>query len=662
MLARLILLTSFVFALMANSSLGALIESQHLPLEQTEAPQVLRDDQTSLSFAQARKSTSWREVSLRKDTYPGFDHAAFWLKAGITSTSASHEQWLITLNCTRWEEIDWYIVRESGEIQHHIAGNARPGRPGIIPGPRPNIVLAMAPSETVEIFLRCRSLARGSLELKITGLHIAPGHRSEGIYFFTFGAIAIMSAIGSLLAFRGKQKGGIAYALSGLWTILIYAGISGLAKSADWPFALFLAMRGGNFFAELALLTALFYLRPFFDLGKTSQWPNLAWRILLIISLIALPLSLIVPYYPFIRFVNLHSALHGVVSVFIAVWAWRQGMAFAKYYVLVWPIFWLALLFDFFAGEGMLPVSASQDHVVAISLVIFQFGIFLVLAERTRAKIREHEAAQDRLIEKEKNLILSLERQVTSRTASLQQATTEAVKANQFKDLFLANIGHEIRTPLSALIGLSQIMVRKSQSANLSADFSRLLSQIHSGGSHLNLMLTNLMDVSTANHGKVPLLLAPIDLAAWSRSVQDILNPLAAARGLTIDWTQNFASPEIFNSDQVRLSQILINLVHNALKFSPDSGSVQVSIHKQGATLTLEILDQGPGLPPDPAHLFTAFAQHDSTLSDAEHGAGLGLHIVQTSLELLHGKIHSTNRPTGGAAFTVTISENSTQP
>jgi len=461
--------------------------------------------------------------------------------------------------------------------------------------------------------------------------------------------------LGLIIGLYGKNKGSLAYSISTLCGILVYAGVSGYAKSAGWPFSHFLSMRGSNFFSELGILATLFYLRAFFDLKNATGWPRLVWKTLLIITLFALPLSLLLSYPVFVRFLSLHGIFHGLLTISIAIWAWKQGMNYAKFYVIVWPILWLTLALDSLCSEGLIQLSVNQDHLVTLGLVIFHFGVFLVLAEYTRTQFDNHKHAQQLLLKKEQDLVTNLEKQVSKRTASLQKATTEAIKANKFKDLFLSNIGHEIRTPLIALIGLSQIMVRKGKSANLPPDFRRLLGQIQSGGSHLNLMLTNLMDVGTSNHGKIPLSVSTLNLCKWNQSVKDILSPLASARGITLQWTDNFTASEALNTDQMRLSQIIINLVHNAIKFSPAEGSVYINIKKEEHTISFEILDEGPGLPENPEQLFTAFTRHDTALSNNEHGAGLGLHIVQTTLDLIQGKIIATNRPEGGASFYVTI-------
>jgi signal transduction histidine kinase len=201
-------------------------------------------------------------------------------------------------------------------------------------------------------------------------------------------------------------------------------------------------------------------------------------------------------------------------------------------------------------------------------------------------------------------------------------------------------------------------MVSEGAQRGLPEDFLRFVQQIRSGGSHLNVMLTNLMDVSAASQGRVPLQICEVNVASWCQSVRDILDPLAAARDLPpVQWELEMDEISSFRSDPVRLSQVLINLVHNALKFSSTGGIVTVKVVHKDTNLTLQVLDRGCGLPDDPSVLFKVFERNEVGISDSEHGAGLGLYIVKTSLDLLGGKIFAQNRAEGGAVFEATIPE-----
>jgi signal transduction histidine kinase len=341
----------------------------------------------------------------------------------------------------------------------------------------------------------------------------------------------------------------------------------------------------------------------------------------------------------------------------IAVVAFMQGNRTARFYLLAWGLFWTLLLLDYLQQWKLVPRFVAPDMLPLAGLLTGFTLFFIAMADKVRLIRVENEAARERTDQLQREMTGRLEQQVLERTESLEKAKEAAERANAYKGLFLANMSHEIRTPLSALIGLSQAMYKQSAQRRLPEDFTRLLEQIRSGGRYLNLILTNLLDVSKTETGQARVLPQQVALDEWCRSMGDILDPIALARQVALHWHREELVGQQRESDPVRLSQILINLVHNAVKFTPPGGRVDVSFRCRPGLFAMEVEDEGPGLPPDQALLFEAFEQSTAVDSGLDQGVGLGLYVVQTNVRLLNGQVSARNKASGGACFKVEWSQ-----
>ncbi|MGJ8657736.1 MAG: sensor histidine kinase [Akkermansiaceae bacterium] len=616
---------------------------------------VLRTGESHISLEEAMLHNGWKTASYQQDLFPGHDPSTFWLRTILRSNSSENNQFVISLESTRWEELDWFIIRDNGTIEQHTAGNAHLGKPGMLPGTFPNIRLTLHAGEQVQLYLRAQTNARGNLMLSVENINEYFANDSNTHLVVIFSILVTLCILSLIFAAYSNQKGAIAYSISTIAATITYAGLSGLAKSFQWPFSHFLTMEGTHFFSAIAFLAGLSFNLSFFNINSSSGWHHQALRILIILNIILLPLTLLLPFPLALRFINIFFILYSTLCFLIAIRAWKKKVRFAKFYLFSWIPLWLTLTLDSLFREIFISDIPSLGLIAPLGIVLSKLLLFFALIDKVRSLALEHERNQEQLLKLERHQNEELEKKVQKRTKSLDKSRKEAVKANRYKDLFLANMSHEIRTPLSALIGLSQILVHEGEKEGLPEHFKRMLGQIKSGGSHLELMLTNLLDIGAARHGKIPIQLSTFNLKNWIQTMTDILEPLANAKEIKIHWDNRFAPSDNIHQDIVRLSQILTNLVHNAIKFSPQKDPIHVIIQLQDDTLTIQVDNKGVQLPENPNILFEMFEKNNTVLSDHQHGAGLGLYIVKTSAQLLGGKASVTKLPDKGASFQAII-------
>jgi protein-histidine pros-kinase len=259
-------------------------------------------------------------------------------------------------------------------------------------------------------------------------------------------------------------------------------------------------------------------------------------------------------------------------------------------------------------------------------------------------------------------LVTAAIRDVTERKRAeqaLHEKNIQLEKAIQVKDRFLESMSHQLRTPLNAIIGFTGTLLMKLPGP-ITTDQEKQLTTIQTSARHLLSLINDLLDLAKIESGEVRLVREPVVCQRVMEEVARTLRPLAESKGLQF----KVASPVeeiLLQTDPRALSQILLNLGKNAIKFT-EQGEVRLELARQTengeAVTTISVADTGMGIPAeDQGYLFQAFEQMSTTSARQSEGTGLGLHLSQKLAALLGGQITFWSEQGNGSTFRLEIPE-----
>jgi signal transduction histidine kinase len=266
-----------------------------------------------------------------------------------------------------------------------------------------------------------------------------------------------------------------------------------------------------------------------------------------------------------------------------------------------------------------------------------------------RVSMNEKERALSELAE----LNRTLEDRIRQRTVELEEKSLQLAAASRHKSDFLANVSHELRTPMNAILGFNE-MILDQVYGDIPDELRRPLSDIQQSGRHLLRLISDVLDLSKIEAGRMDLVLGEYSVLDTVTAVRASLASLAAEKGLEFVVSAPAEMPLAYG-DGRRVTQCLLNLAGNALKFTRQ-GRVEIAVDLLDETLRFRVSDTGIGISTEQMDkLFTEFQQADATIAREFGGTGLGLSITRKFVEMHEGRVWATSEIGKGSTFSFSI-------
>jgi len=249
---------------------------------------------------------------------------------------------------------------------------------------------------------------------------------------------------------------------------------------------------------------------------------------------------------------------------------------------------------------------------------------------------------------------VTVRKQAEEQMLNMQLQNLQLQEAARLKSHFLAIMSHELRSPMNAIIGFSQLLLRYSQDS-LAPKQENMLQRILNSGRHLLTLIDDILDFSKLEAGRMELNLQELNLAELVKATTEEMRSLSEQKNLTMAVHLNLHNPDLVN-DKTRLRQIIVNLLSNAIKFT-ETGSIQVEVWELTANrIAIAVKDTGIGIAEaDLAHIFEEFRQANQSLTREHGGTGLGLAITNRLVHMMQGTIKVESELGEGSTFRVEI-------
>jgi signal transduction histidine kinase len=580
-----------------------------------------------------------------------------WARFEIPAPSATRRYFIMT---GPWESVEYFFVRDGAVVDHQWAGtlvpwSRRTTRVTMVPPFLAGFVSIDVPAGAgTTVFAR---LATGDRFDSVGGLRfslwdearVRDEERDDRLVQGAFlGVLLVLIAYNlALYALDGREASHLYYVVALLCIAGGWMSLSGLGNELLWPDHPEWSHYAGWVFAPLGMYAFLHFTRRHLDMRRMLPRVDTQMRgvalLILVLPPILVAVGLAVSNDLRVVANNLPppTIVVPLAGGFVILWACgialRRRLPGALLFAIAMGCAVTGALVTFLSlpllTTGSVPPAFMYAHELGAALMgtLLSIGMGFRLRD-LRAELAAKQIEQARISGERHQLEL----------------------ANKHKSEFLANMSHELRTPLNAIIGFSDVML-SGMTGPMPEKQKEFTGDIRDSGKHLLGLINDILDLSKIEAGRMELEVAPFDMRVAMDNAMTLVRTRADRHGIRLE---SEIAPEIadYEGDERKFKQIMLNLLTNAVKFTPEGGSVTMSAGRLDGSYVFSVKDTGVGIAPDDHEkIFEEFRQVGTDSARKAEGTGLGLTLTRKLVELHGGRIRVESEPGKGSTFTFNL-------
>lgn len=600
----------------------------------------------------------------------GLRTTPIWLRITIHNDSKKDLDRFLEIPYPHLHHVNFYTKTESGFSQI-ITGHALPFTQR--PVTHRNFVFPLHLPAGSDLTYYLRVTSGTSLEIPSNlwepyafRMHTLEEYMGQAMYF---GMLLALGLYNLLLYFSLRDRTYLYYVMFLLTSGSSLLAFSGMGFQFVWPDHVKWALMSSMVSFAANGITMLLFVRRLLSTQKTAPWLDR----LIQVSFGLNALQIIGFYYlPYEKMIRTGIALDGaymIIALACGIVCAMRGQRSARIFLIAFGCLMFTAVVTAIRSFGIALPPVFTNYGMQIGSALEMLLLSLALADRFHQLRQEKEAVQQELVDNLKRSERVLEQRVAQRTAQLSQVNLELVEhekalqaakkvaedASQMKSAFLANMSHEIRTPMNAVIGMAYLALR----TELNKKQRDYVEKIHRAANSLLGLINDILDFSKIEAGKLDIEKIDFSLHEVLNNVMTVTSQRASEKRLQYVMEVAPSVPDSLIGDPLRLGQVLINLVSNAIKFTA-TGSIQLRclvdhIKPDAVSLRFEVRDTGIGMTAEQLQkLFQAFTQADGSTTRKYGGTGLGLTISKHLVEMMGGKIAVESEYGKGSVFSFT--------